>query len=332
LTINNGIHTLGETTVKKQLSFVFYVIMAIAILALSACSPKTTETPAVVQAAQPQGVIAEGRLMPANSLDQAFTIPGQVSAVLVKEGDPVTAGQELARLVDSPVAQAALARAQEETLSARLALDELQESAQLNLAQARLAYLDAQEAAEQAEARFEGNDSDQNKALFEQAAALLAQAEDQLAVLEDGDGVDADRLAAAQARLATANAQLENAQAQIDAQTLKATLSGTVTDLAIQPGQQVAAGEPVLTLADYSAWLVQTDNLTEMEVVEIEVGQKAEILLDALPEETLMGEVTDIAARHEEKRGDITYTVTLRLDQSNPLIRWGMTAAVYFLP
>lgn len=318
---------------KKQASFVFYmIVMAIAIFALSACSPKTTETPAVVQAAQPQGVIAEGRLMPANSLDQAFTIPGQVSEVLVKEGDTVTAGQELARLAASPTAQAALARAQEEALSARLALDELQKSAQLNLAQARLAYLDAQEAAEQAEARFEGNDSDQNKALLEQAAALLTQAEDQLAVLEDGDGVDANRLAAAQARLATANAQLENAQAQIDAQTLKASLSGTVTDLAIQPGQQVAAGESVLTLADYSAWLVQTDNLTEMEVVEIAVGQKVEILLDALPEEALMGEVTDIAARYEEKRGDITYTVTLRLDQSNPLMRWGMTAAVHFLP
>lgn len=314
-------------------SYLFYVIvLATAIFVLSACSPKAAETPAVVQAAQPQGVIAEGRLIPANSLDQAFTSPGQVSDVLVKEGDVVTVGQELARLAESPAAQAALARAQEEALAAQLALDELQKSAELNLAQARLAYLNAQDAVKEAETSFEANDSDQNKALLDQATALLAQAQEQLAILEDGDGVDSDRLAVAQARMLTADAQLENAQAQIEAQTLMATLSGTVTDLAIQPGQQVAAGIPVMALADYSYWLVKTDNLTEMEVSEIEAGQKVEIVLDALPDVTLIGEVTHIAARFEEKRGDVTYTVTIRLNESNAQMRWGMTAAVHFLP
>ena len=52
--------------------------------------------------------------------------------------------------------------------------------------------------------------------------------------------------------------------------------------------------------------------------------------LDALPDVTLKGEVTNINARFEEKRGDITYTVTVLLTETDPLMRWGMTAAVRF--
>ena len=85
-------------------------------------------------------------------------------------------------------------------------------------------------------------------------------------------------------------------------------------------------------MADYSTWVVKTDNLTETDVVNLAVGQKVEVVLDALPEVTLSGEVTHINARFEEKRGDITYTVTILLSQTDPQMRWGMTAAVSFLP
>jgi len=109
-------------------------------------------------------------------------------------------------------------------------------------------------------------------------------------------------------------------------------MGGTVVDLDLQSGDLVTAGMPVMTIADYSAWLVKTENLTELEVVQISLGQKVKVVLDAMPETTLEGEVTHINARYEEKRGDITYTVTIRLAQSDPAMRWGMTAAVTFLP
>jgi HlyD family secretion protein len=107
-------------------------------------------------------------------------------------------------------------------------------------------------------------------------------------------------------------------------------MSGTVIDLNLQPGQRIAAGAPVITLADTSAWIVKTDNLTEMDVPAIQVGQKVKVTLDAIPGVTLNGEVTGINSRYEEKRGDITYTVTLQLLDNHPLMRWGMTAAVIF--
>jgi hypothetical protein len=49
-----------------------------------------------------------------------------------------------------------------------------------------------------------------------------------------------------------------------------------------------------------------------------------------LPDVTLNGTVTQIASVFEEKRGDVTYTVKVLLKDTNPSIRWGMTAAVTF--
>jgi multidrug resistance efflux pump len=311
---------------------VFIVTMSVLLTILTACTQKATETPAAPTASTINSLISEGSLYPVDSLDHSFSLSGQVAEVLVQDGEQVEAGQALARLVETPDVALALARAEQEALAAQQALDDLQSSAQVNLANSRLAVIQAQDALEQAQTRLDGNDTAENQALLDIVQASLTLAEQTLQELEAGNGVDPDLLAAAQARIASANAALTSAQANRDAFTLKANMSGTIVDLTLQPGQKVAAGTPVLTLADYSAWVVKTDNLTETDVVNLTVGQKVEVVLDALPEVTLNGEVTHINARFEEKRGDITYTVTIRLSQSDPQMRWGMTAAVNFLP
>lgn len=314
----------------KKLSL-WIVIVTAGALILSACSTKTADLTAVPQSTQPQTLISEGRLLPLKFQDQYFTLSGQVAEVMVKEGDAVTAGQALAHLTDSPDANTALFRAQQEELAARQALDALLSAAEMNLAQGKLAVQTAKAAFDQANDRFTANDSDLNKAQLDVAAANLKLAEDTLAKMESGNGVDPDQQALSQARLASAKAAIESAQAMIDARLLKATMDGTVVDLSLLPGQRVAAGTPQLALADFSSWIVKTDNLTEMDVTAISVGQKVEVVLDALPVKTFQGEVTQIDSRYEEKRGDITYTVTIQLNQTDAQMRWGMTAAVHFI-
>jgi multidrug resistance efflux pump len=316
----------------KKLS-VTLLMLAGMILLLAACSPKSAEETAVLPAAvTPAALIAEGRLEPVNAMDQSFSVPGQVAEVLVKDGDPVEAGQVLARLSASPEAQSALARAQQELLAAQQALDSLQTSAGVNLAQAKVAKIAAEKELEKAQDRYDTDKSDENQAKLDKASADLKLAEDVLAKLETGKGVDPNLQAAADARLTAAKAALASAQAVLDNLELKSTLAGTVVDLAFQPGQRVTAGAPVLNVADRSSWVVKTDNLTETEVVNVKIGQKATVTLDALPGSPLSGEVTHINARFEEKRGDITYTVTVVLTQNDPQMRWGMTAAVQFVP
>lgn len=161
------------------------------------------------------------------------------------------------------------------------------------------------------------------------AKAKYDDAQRQLEKLQNG--ANSNELDMAKARLDSANAAVVNANAQVDALTLKANIDGTIVDLTLQPGQKVAAGETAVVVADYSNWVVKTDNLTETQVTSLTTGQKANVTLDALPDKTLKGEVTYINSLFEEKRGDVTYTVTILLTQTDPLMRWGMTGAVEFL-
>lgn len=309
------------------------ILVAIALFTLTACS--TTDSPETVTPeanAVPAAVIAEGQLLPANWLDQSFSLPGTVESVLVSDGDVVTTGQPLAAYAVAPDALLAAARAEQELLSAQQALDALKDAADLNTAQARLKVLNAQETLEGAQADFDADDSAENQALLDIATAALQLAEDELNRIEAGDGIDENLLQTAEARLTTANASLASAQALVDAYQLKSNMAGTVVDLKIQPGQKITAGVPVMAVADTSSWVVKTDNLSETQVTAIAVGDAVTVRLDALPELALTGVVTHINARFEEKRGDITYTVTIRVNEVDPALRWGLTAAVYFQP
>ena len=180
-----------------------------------------------------------------------------------------------------------------------------------------------------------------NIALLE---AQLAKAQSDVEKLKAHNGIDQDKLKTAQdrvvtaqnrivadqARLTTAQANLIAAQMKSESIELKAPFAGAVAVQNLKAGEHVNAGQPMVTLADFSQWEVQTDDLTEIEVVKIKEGQAVTVKLDALPNVKLTGVVKSISSKYEEKRGDITYTVTITLTSSDPQMRWGMTAEVDF--
>ncbi len=194
---------------------------------------------------------------------------------------------------------------------------------------------DAQKAVDDAQKNLDRALGDPNaidlavaQAKVEVAKADLAEAQTKYDKMKGGP--DPDRLASAQARLASAQAGLTAANAALDNIELRAPFGGTLAGLKLKVGEQVAPGAPVATLADFSKWIVETDNLTEIEVVRVKAGQNATITLDALPDVTLHGVVEKVASVFEEKRGDITYTVTIALTDGDSLMRWGMTAVATF--
>ncbi len=179
---------------------------------------------------------------------------------------------------------------------------------------------------------LQGSPSDLDMAIAE---ANLAVAQAQLAFADDNyekvkDGPDPDALASARARLSAAEAGLTAARAALDDIHLVAPFSGTVVDLSIKVGEQVGPGAPIGVLADFSQWRVETDDLTEIEVPDVFVGQSATVSPDALPDLDLNGTVEYISGLYEEKRGDVTYTAGILLDESDPRLRWGMTVVVTF--
>jgi len=172
---------------------------------------------------------------------------------------------------------------------------------------------------------------------YTEADANLAVAEAELELANQDverlkSGPDADLLAAAQARIATAQAALASAEYDLAGLELRAPFAGLVARLELEAGEFAVAGNPVVTLADVSSWVIETEDLNETDVVEVKVGQAAAITLDALPEKPFQGKIESIAQVYEPRQGDITYTATISLPALPAGARWGMTAEVRIEP
>ncbi len=157
-----------------------------------------------------------------------------------------------------------------------------------------------------------------------QVQARLAQAEVALVEAEAA-------IMQAETAVTQAAAALTAAQNELNRMTLRAPFAGTVANIDTRLGEMAAPGTPVVMLADMSGWLVKTTDLTELSVVSVGVGLPVDISVDALPDATLSGMVTDIATVSQLVRGDVVFEVTIELDaaQAGALpLRWGMTVFV----
>ena len=145
------------------------------------------------------------------------------------------------------------------------------------------------------------------------------------------EGPDPDDIEAAESWIKAAEAALKSAEAAFDHLELVATIDGTIVDEDLIIGQDVSPGQPVVKIVDFSEMYVETDDLTELEVVDVSFGQAVTIEPDAIPGLVLDGSVEKISDIFEEKRGDVTYTVKILIDEIDPRLRWGMTVLVTFL-
>jgi multidrug resistance efflux pump len=156
----------------------------------------------------------------------------------------------------------------------------------------------------------------------ESAQAALQEA--QLAVADAESAVSQ-----ADAGISQAQAAFESAEDNLADMTMTAPFDGVVADVLVEIGEVVASGTPVVSMGDFGGWQVQTTDLTELDVVDLNVGDPVEIQVDAIPGETLTGTVRKIAETSQLVRGDVTYEVTIDLDDPGDLpLRWGMTVFV----
>ena len=323
-------------------NFRLVILGLIFMLVLSACQAAATPTPSADAAPQAANLVAQGYLEPVRSVDLAFSSGGRIAEVLVKEGDAVKQGQVVARLelVGVEARQADKARAEQEELAAEQAIASINDGAAAALSQAKFSVADLEKQIDTAKTAVEDakkpKTGDVDPLLVAQAEARQSLLEQQLADAQKlveklgSNGIDPDKMLIAQARLGTASAASRAAQAAAQPVELAAPWDGVIGSNSLNPGQFVSPGQPVIGLADFSSWVVQTDNLTEIEVVGLKAGDAVQIVLDALPDEKIEGTILAIRPKFEQKRGDITYTVTLGIKNLPAQALWGMTAAVTF--
>lgn len=183
---------------------------------------------------------------------------------------------------------------------------------------------------DQARAQLERLQAPPTEAEIAAAAAAVRQAQAQLDLIAAGSRPE--DIAAALADLSNAETLLMQAQITLADRELRAPFDGVLASLDLRLGQQVTATFPVAYLADTSAWLVETTDLTELDVVHVPVGASVLVEVDALPDLELTGTVTGVKPFGVNVLGDITYKATIRLEQSDPRLLWNMTAAVTIEP
>lgn len=386
----------------KRTFYKLMMLMVVLTLAISACAnqPAATSEPAAsVEGQTANGVVAEGHLKPEHAVNLSFQAFGIVESIDVKIGDAVHDGDVLARLSNAGQAEAQLAAAKLELVSAQQALDTLNRTGSGNLASTWKTYMDAQVVRADAEREWEDLNLDDIEDRIEDAetdiqdrqddlddaqeefdkykdldednskrktaeddleaaqddynetvrtmeevtrerdtvraaldSALAAEAEAKHQYEISADGVNTDQLALVQARLENAQAQVAAAESNLSNFVLTAPFDGVVAEVAIEVGDQVSAESRAVSIVDTSAWMVETTDITELEVVDIAVGQKVTFTADALPDVTMDGVVREISQSSYTQSGDVIYTVRIQANKVDPRVKWGMTVEVNFEP
>ncbi|KAB8141163.1 HlyD family efflux transporter periplasmic adaptor subunit [Chloroflexia bacterium SDU3-3] len=171
---------------------------------------------------------------------------------------------------------------------------------------------------------------EQRRAALDVAQAAVDAAQANLDLLKAGSSES--ELILARAQVETAKADLAQSQLDLDETQLKAPFAGVVSAIDLRQSEFASAGSPVVRIADTSVWEIESTDLTELDVVNVQVGMPASITFDALPGVTLTGKVTRIRTFGENKQGDMTYTVVVAPDEQDARLHWNMTATISIDP
>lgn len=249
-------------------------------------------------------VTATGNLQPTNQVDIGIEVSGLVSTVEVDFNDRVTAGQVLARL--DP------AKLNSQVLRSRAAL----ESAKAKFEQAKATVAEARSAMdriEQVRKLSGGKLPSKQEADAAQAVLLRAQAEQ----------------TAAEAAIAEAAASLEVSETDLVRSVVKSPINGIIISRSVDPGQTVAASLQTPTLFTIAEDLREMElhvNVDEAEVGLVSEGQQARFTVDAYSDRVFNATISQVRYGPQNIEGVVSYITVLKVDNSELLLRPGMTA------
>jgi len=289
---------------------VIYVLAAAAILLagfaawqlLKTKEPKDPyRTEAVQQGDITKSVSASGSLQALVTVDVGSQISGQIVQVLADFNDQVQAGQLLATL-------------DPQTYVSRLN----QGQAEVAARQASVAQAQAQ--AEEARAAYNRTKTLFDKGIMAQAALDTAQASWKSAQAN----VQAARANVTQSRAALASTQTDLGRTKI-----VAPISGIIVSRTIEPGNTVAASlsAPVLfQIAQDLSKLEVKITVDEADIGQVQEGQQVRFTVDAFPDDTYTGVVTQVRKQPETDQNVVAYVVIAQADNPGGKLLPGMTA------
>lgn len=258
-------------------------------------------------------VTASGEIKPKNYINIGANQIGPLTAIFVKEGDRVKKGQLLAQiesidahadvkaqqaavnssLADSAASEAGL-RAQDDNIDALTAdLDRNKADMEQKLAD----YRRAQELFKNE--LLARQDFDAKKAAYDGTVAAVKGAEARLIQAKSQRAQYAAQLTSAQKHVTQQQEMLSKFNVIYDKYNAYAPLDGIVTNLPVRVGETVVPGiqsstaSTIMTIADMSEITAEV-RVDETDIVSVALGQQAEVSIDAIPNRTFRGRVTEI--------------------------------------
>ena len=290
-------NTLARTWLKR--AFVAAAIAAVLLAAWQVVKPTT---------ADPNFASGNGRIE-ATEVDVASKLAGRIDAILVAEGDQVSAGQVVARMDTQALraeilqAQAQLQRARTAKLTAAALV--AQRDSEKNTAQAVVAQRQAElTAAQKRFARTEilvGRNAmakqqlDDDRAVLESSQAALAAAHSQVLTAQAGIEAARSQVIEAQATIEAAQATEQRLQADLADTELKAPRDGRVQYRIAEVGEVIGAGGKVLNLVDlsdvYLTFFLPTDQAGR-----VAIGSEVRVIIDAVPQYVIPATASYVAS------------------------------------
>ena len=244
-------------------------------------------------------VTASGEIKPKNYVNVGANAFGKITKLYVKEGDHVKKGQLLAQLEnvqsasDVAAMRASLDASRTDAVAADAGLKTAQaqvEQSQAQLEQARLDYGRAEGLYK--DALIAKSDYDAKKAAYDAAVAGLAQSKARVAQAKAQLDSSHGRVTQTQANLVKSSDLLSKTE-------YLAPYDGVITNLPVREGETVvigiqnAPGSTLMTLADLSIITAEV-KVDETDIVNVKLGQAATVSIDAIPNKTFHGTVTEI--------------------------------------
>jgi HlyD family secretion protein len=273
----------------------------------------TVQTGKVVREDLTSIVTASGEVKPRNYINIGAEYQGQLTSILVKEGDHVRKGQPLATIdfaqseADVQAQKAALSSAEADAAASEAglnagndnitALEATVNRTKADLERFQLDFKRGQQLFDQG--LIPRSDFEQRKAAFEGQQAAVAEANSRLVQARAQLAQLRAQLAGSQRKIVQAQAALTRVSDVLRKHNVVAPIDGLVTYLPVRmgetvvPGVQNSAASTIMTIADMSIVTAEV-KVDETDIVNIMLDQPAEITIDAIPNKTFVGHVIEI--------------------------------------
>jgi len=307
------IHTLGISSSKGRSKkwIIALVVLGIVIMTVFSFRNKSNmtakdwfKTKAVARGPMTVTVTATGSLQPTNQVDVGSEQSGIVEIVEVTYNDLVKVGQVLARLEPS------ILEAQVMQYKASL------ESAKAQLLQNKATVAETRSKMKRLKKVWELS----GKKVPSQNELDVAEATLKRAIAGE---------ASAEANVSQAQATLEARETDLSKLIIYSPVNGIVLDRNVEPGQTVQASFQAVTLFTLAEDLTRMElhvNVDEADVGFVKDGLAATFTVDAYPDRTFEANVIQVRYGAKTEQGVVTYETVLSADNSELLLRPGMTA------